>query len=317
MPSNIFSTYSSGENRVTASILAVLRALSLERTERLLGALLERPEMELVRFQNQPAKGGEGVPDAIILASCRILIETKIEQNAVKVPQIRRHLERLNKNNEATRVLLVLTSDSQLPAAIHQLSDPALAWASFFALDQAIEELLSDPREVVSEREAFLLRELQAMLVSERLLKTSTDVVVVAARDAWPEYQRYNAYICQPNRSFQPVSRIAFYTSGQIYPLVPQIGDTEDDVEFVSGRSDEMGKLINKLLAETSRVEGQPYKVMFLSPPDSKDTINLGHPIENDLATESGRPIAFTQGQRYVALDQLRKAKTTSDLICG
>jgi hypothetical protein len=49
---SIFSTYSTGENRVTASILAVLKSLSLNRIERLLGALLEQSAFELVRFQN-------------------------------------------------------------------------------------------------------------------------------------------------------------------------------------------------------------------------------------------------------------------------
>ena len=45
MPDSIFSTYRTGENRVTASILAVLRSLALQRTERLLGALMERSEI--------------------------------------------------------------------------------------------------------------------------------------------------------------------------------------------------------------------------------------------------------------------------------
>ncbi|QDT70979.1 hypothetical protein [Lacipirellula limnantheis] len=69
MPTNIFSSYSTGENRVTASLLAVLQSLSLGRMNRLLGALLEMPEFELVRFQNQPSKGSAGVPDAIVLSS--------------------------------------------------------------------------------------------------------------------------------------------------------------------------------------------------------------------------------------------------------
>ena len=44
---SIFSTYSTGENRVTASFLAVLRSLSLDRMQRILGALLEQSEFEL------------------------------------------------------------------------------------------------------------------------------------------------------------------------------------------------------------------------------------------------------------------------------
>ncbi len=73
---SIFSTYSTGENRVTASFLAVLRCLSLDRMSRLLGSLLEQSEFELIHFENQPSKGGTGVPDAIIQSSVRLLLET-------------------------------------------------------------------------------------------------------------------------------------------------------------------------------------------------------------------------------------------------
>ena len=95
MAANIFSTYSTGENRVTASILAVFQALSLSRIERLLGALLEQSEFELVRFENQPARGGEGVPDALILSSVRLLLETKTSRNMVGAPQLKRHSDGL------------------------------------------------------------------------------------------------------------------------------------------------------------------------------------------------------------------------------
>jgi hypothetical protein len=56
MGNNLFSTYKTGENRVTASILAVVRSLSLGRIERILGALMEQSAFELVRFQNAVAR---------------------------------------------------------------------------------------------------------------------------------------------------------------------------------------------------------------------------------------------------------------------
>jgi hypothetical protein len=58
--------------------------------QRLLGSLLEQSEFELIRFENQPSKGGTGVPDAIIQSSIRLLLETKTERNAVSLPQIKR-----------------------------------------------------------------------------------------------------------------------------------------------------------------------------------------------------------------------------------
>lgn len=316
MATSIFSTYSTGENRVTASILAVLRSLSLDRIHRLLGALLEESEFELVKFQNQPAKGGAGVPDAVIQSSCRLLVETKIKRNAVHADQLKRHLERLDEATETTRLLLVLTPDDARPAILDALQDDRLVWASFAALDQAIDEMLDDKYEVIAEREAFLLRELQNMLMAEHLVSNANDVVVVPARTAWREYLQYHAYVCQPDRPFQQVSRLAFYSRGQILPQVPLILESHDHVEFVPGKhKGRLGELVSLLLKEGVRKEDTAYKVMFLSPPDSPDTMNLEQPIPNNLTSRAGKPTAFTQNQRYVSSERLRTAKTTSDLV--
>ncbi|PAY17452.1 hypothetical protein CKO51_21290 [Rhodopirellula sp. SM50] len=313
--SSIFSTYSAGENRVTASCLAVLRSLSLDRIERLLGALLEQSEFQLVRFENQPSKGGTGVPDAIIQSSVRLLIETKTQRNTVRSDQIERHLARLDEADESTCTLLVLTPDDVRPATLDQFDDSRIAWASFTALDQAINELLEDPKEVVSEREAFLLRELQSMLEAEELTASFNDTVIVAARNAWKEYQDLHAYVCQVNRSFQIVSRLGFYSKGVIYPLVPKILASHDNIEMTKDAySGDLGKLVNRLVEEDRRPKGEQFKILLLSAPDSTNTIVLENAIPNDKRSKSGKPTAFTMGQRYVASDALRIAKLTSDL---
>jgi hypothetical protein len=183
-----------------------------------------------------------------------------------------------------------------------------LVWASFASLDQAIDELLDDPREVVSEREAFLLRELQAMFQRERLVGTANDVVVVPARGAWPEYHRHSVYICQPDRPFQQVSRIAFYTGGQIQPLVPLIEESHEHVDWGKGlHGGRLGRVVDQVCDDmlNTRKEDLAYKVMILSPPDSPDTIKLDGPVVNDLIAKSGRTTAFTQNQRYVSLEKL------------
>ena len=317
MAINIFSTYSTGENRVTASILAVLQSLALQRTERLLAALLEEAEFQLVQFQNQPAKGGIGVPDAIIVSTIRLLIETKISRGSVDAKQLKQHLKRLDEATERTKLLLVVTPDEQRPQVIDDLQDERVAWSSFAALDQAINELILDVQEVVSEREEFLLRELQAMLLNEGLVATANDVVVVAARDAWHEYQTYHAYICQADRPFRPVERMAFYTQGKIFELIPKILSFQERVELSPEKHEgPLKALIERLLVETPRrVKGQFNKFVFLSAPNSSDTVVLDKPILNDILTESGRKSAYTQGQRYASLDRLRKAKTTSELV--
>ena len=312
---SIFSTYSTGENRVTASFLAVLRCLSLDRMSRLLGSLLEQSEFELIHFENQPSKGGAGVPDAIIQSSLRLLLETKTERNAVNLPQLERHLQRLDDSSEKTSLLLILTPDDSRPPILDKLNDTRFAWASFAMLDQAIDEMLGDKYEVVSEREAFLLRELQSMLGAENLLANANDVAVVAARSAWPEYNELHAYVCQPNRPFQQVARLGFYSKGVIYPLVPKIIATFDDVEMRTNAYDgALGMLVNKLVKEEARPIGGLFKVLLLSAPDSPDTLKLANPISNDKRSKTGKPTAFTMGQRYVASEALKMAKTTSDL---
>lgn len=313
---SIFSTYSTGENRVTASLLAVLRSLSLDRIQRLLGALLEQSEFELVRFQNQPSKGGKSVPDAIIHASIRLLVETKIKRNDINIVQIKQHLKRLDEANEVTRLLLIITPDEVRPECLDTLSDERIVWASFVAIDQAIDEMLDDKYEVTSERESFLLRELQNMLSAEGLLASSNDVVVVAARNAWPEYNQIHAYVCQPNRPFQQVSRLAFYSKGRVHPLVPKILETHDDVVMTAGlASGSLGDLVKRLIKEQRRDEGERYKILLLSAPDSPETLHLPGPIPNDMKSKSGKPTAFTMGQRYIASERLLTAKTTSELV--
>ncbi len=114
--------------------------------------------------------------------------------------------------------------------------------------------MLDDKYEVVSEREAFLLRALQTMLAEEKLLANPKRCVIVAARSAWPEYNDYHAYVCQPNRSFQQVTRLGFYCKGSIYPLVPKILATHDEVEMEKNRYvGELGSLVDRLLVEGKR----------------------------------------------------------------
>lgn len=313
---SLFSTYSTGENRVTSSILAVLRALSLRHTERILGAMLGAPELQLLEFANQVARGGSGVPDAVISASIRLLIETKTVRNAVDVSQIERHVERLNQASEATKMLLVLTPDTSRPAALAAFAAKTVVWSSFAALDQAIDELLADRGEVVSEREAFLLRELQVMLEEEDLLAATDEVLVVAALWALDEYRNISAYVCQPNRPFRDVERMAFYTLGEIAPFVPKIVAKYEAVEFRRNAYESpLGAVVDAMLDRGARQEGSQYKVILLTPPEDPETIRLTAPVVNDLTSETGRSIAFTQGQRYASLSRLRSARTTSDLI--
>ena len=66
--SSIFSTYSQNENRVTASLLAVLERVGLDITERIVAGATGEASLELVTFANQPSRGSAGIPDGEIRA---------------------------------------------------------------------------------------------------------------------------------------------------------------------------------------------------------------------------------------------------------
>ena len=69
----------------------------------------------------------------------------------------------------------------------------------------------------------FLLSELVALYEADGLL-SADDTVIVAAREAWPEYQRFAAYVCQPNRAFRDaLTHFGFYAHSAIQTLIPRI----------------------------------------------------------------------------------------------
>ncbi len=198
-----------------------------------------------------------------------------------------------------------------------------ILWFSFRDLAEAISELIADPARVVGEQTRFLLAELVALYEADGLL-SADDTVVVAARAAWPEYQRLAAYVCQPNRSFRAgLKHLGFYAEGAIQPLIPHIRKhhtavrfTRDEARAVRAVGEaELAGLIESLLDEQSRTDGEAYDVLLLTPADDPKTVRLEAPITNDTVTESGKPWGWTLSQRYTSLDKLTSGVThTSQL---
>ena len=231
MPNPLFSTYSQGENRVTASILAVFERISFSIVEPILQALIQEPETAFLTFRNQPP-GPKSTPDARIRASFSYWIETKRVPNAINKRQVFDHLNALDSEPAVDiQRLLILTPDDHTPDLISEIKDDRIAWANFEDLVKAIQEIteldeewLSSDKPFPTERERELLRELVRFIISEDLVGVSTDLVlVVAARKAILEYLQWDAYLCQPNRSFQPTKYMAFYANGRIDNILPKI----------------------------------------------------------------------------------------------
>jgi hypothetical protein len=151
--------------------------------------------------------------------------------------------------------------------------------------------------------------------------------LVPAGRIALTDYDKYSAYICQPNRSFRSgMDHLGFYARGEISPHFPRIGKTWEEVEFsneevkrrrASGdRHDaELASIIERVLAAPSRGGHRvgSHKVLLLTPPGHPDTLTLLQPIKH---LERGRGQAFVRKQRYTTLAALRRQpKTTAELL--
>jgi hypothetical protein len=137
----------------------------------------------------------------------------------VNPKQLKNHLHLFDRHFQDER-LFVVTPDVERPAVIESIADRRITWLSFVAISQAIDEVLTDPLEMVSEQTRFLLRELQSLFAHDGLIDQQTDVVIVAAGQAYQVYLDHD----QPHRSFRAgVSRMAFYKDGFIKREVPKI----------------------------------------------------------------------------------------------
>jgi hypothetical protein len=75
-----------------------------------------------------------------------------------------------------------------------------------------------------------------------------------------------------------------------------------------------LATVIARMLADGARTHGSAHGVILLSGPHDNDTVKLDAPVVNDTTTQAGRTWAWTLGQRYTTLEQLRAANRTSQL---
>lgn len=326
MPTPLFSTYTQGENRITSTVIAVLEHISNQLTEDILEALTDESDLSLIGFDNQ-VTGVESIPDAAIKSSTALWFETKTSRDAVDREQLENHLKALNQDAAELQRLIILTPDERIPNEVVEIEDERIVWVSFDSLVDTVETVLERDvgnaeasMSVPTEREAFLLRELVRFIYDEELVSGKEDrVLVVAARKAWPEYQKYNLYFCQPNRSFKPVRYLAFYTDGEIKTAVPTVKDSIESIELTEkavcdhsdlsqSQREQLLKAVEQFHEEGSERYDETQKVIFL-----QEGIELNHPVENDkTASDSDRTVAFVQGHRYVSFSELQENPTNT-----
>jgi hypothetical protein len=332
MPNPLFSTYRGGENRVTSSLMAVFEWIDLALVQELIEAATGTgKELRTVTFENQIVNVG-AVPDARISARFTWWFETKTARGGYSAEghdreQVRAHARQLEGDPHAR--LFVLTPDPVTPSWFERLDGvkdavrEQVLWLSFKDLADAISGVTADPTRLIGEQTRFLLAELVALFEADGLL-TNDDVVIVAAKSAWQEYLDYNAYVCQPDRAFREgISHFGFYYRGSIQSKIAKIRDYHPAVTFTRTEAarlrdageHELADLIEQVLTDGARVEGDAHGVMLLSAPDDGDTTRLHAPIVNDTKTEAGRPWAWTLSQRYTRLDRLRSGVTRTSQL--
>jgi hypothetical protein len=80
------------------------------------------------------------------------------------------------------------------------------------------------------------------------------EVLIVAARSAWPLYTAISSYICQNRRTFRDVSRMGFYAERTIYPAFPLILERHNDVDLSETGLAQMLLNIDPVQQELGRV---------------------------------------------------------------
>ena len=99
-----------GMHATAKQVVDGLAAFGVEVSE----DFVSRVKEQIRREESKAFRGRSKRPPEIksrIQSSIRLLVETKTERNGVNLPQIRRHIARLDEAAESNALLLVLTSD--------------------------------------------------------------------------------------------------------------------------------------------------------------------------------------------------------------
>lgn len=157
-----------------------------------------------------------------------------------------------------------------------------------------------------------------------RTNRHGTDVAVMAAGLAYPDYLLTSGYVCQDDRAFRDgTTRLGFYGSKSIQREFPFILHRRDHVLFTPDNAARLRTRAEPFDAEVaalidssfdpaaglhcSRVVGQHYGVFCLTGPQDERTIVLEQPIAHPAA------VAWTQNQRYLSSDALRAGPRSTE----
>lgn len=148
--------------------------------------------------------------------------------------------------------------------------------------------------------------------------------VVVPAKDAWPFYQQYGAYVCQPGRYFRNVSHIGFYADSAVQREVPKVLERIDPVVWTPeeiGRRIDTGSDRDRQIAEIIKQSRElvwtdnEYQLFLLTRPGGEGQATGHVTLNAELRRQkTGKGSAWVRRQRYVAVPTLQSAQALGDL---
>lgn len=295
-PSNLYERlYKTAENQLTKSLLHLIDAGGLELVAHICEELsiLNRRDFFTIVSQasysskEEEEKQRESVPDGIIAVnSVSLVIESKVAKNAISIPQLEAHVRFVKKLGEekkdGTVVLLYITPDAKAPEALKREKSDIL-WANWNDVTEILENYCESRPHLDYLYQAFVAH--KNKVIDKNEIPADKKVAIVAGSYAEGKARKDKIYHCQMGRNFQDASYIAFYTNKRIAyvykivsgPTLYEDGGDRYDLELVLDRS--------------------------------------GDPIVNNKLDKNKNPTPFTMGvTRYASIDQLKTARTTSQL---
>jgi len=328
MANSIFSTYSTAENRVTSTILAVFEKLNSSTVTRILQVLMEDSTVELIEYENQ-VKSYDSVPDGRIKGLFDYIIETKVVANGINTEQIENHCKFLKYDFSR---LLVITPDYEIPKSLKELDSKftdKIIWGNFDKIIEGIDSVIQESI-LLLDREKFLLSELKEFIINQRLTAEdySRKVLIIPAGSAWSFYEKYSVYKCQANRTFKQSSYLGFYADKQIKKVFPKIlgyidclniqKDDLSKVEITIVNDANQQEVRDRMVEIKNGLKGDEWNenlkyIVLTRKGDGKTFLN-DYPIDNDKTSYSDKGTAFVQKQTYQNLDDLKGKRYTSEL---
>ncbi|MCI9888254.1 Abi family protein [Micrococcales bacterium 31B] len=192
-------------------------------------------------------------------------------------------------------------------------------------LEERFEQAMELLRWIDPALEQWVLRLCRVQdLLDVRPAAAESIAVVVPAKDAWPFYEQYRAYICQPGRYFRQVSHVGFYAEGAVQREVPKVLERVDRVPWTPEeieRRIKAGSHRDRRIAEIIKQgrslgwDEDEYQLFLLTAPSDEGYSN-GHVTLNvALRNERvGRGSAWVRRQRYVGVATLQGVTALAEL---